>query len=284
VIEHDIVDPRTVADNGIFDNDIFDNGMFTDGGIGAYNDVFEHRIVGDKDRVIDYAARIGFCWYVAFEQNLVGGEQCFGFAAIIPAVNREGGEWFSLFNHELQCIGELVLSFGFDLAADQVINTRKERSCVLQKIETDNSKVADGSVRFFYQFQNFSFFGYSNAESPGVFNLFDSKCRNWALEHGLKIHIKNSVAENDEQRLIVYDERLAHPDGMGESEDLCLGDKGEFDAVMFHQPLFNHVTHIADNDNGFIDSCCNKLVHDVADNGLACYVEQYFGTGKGMGS
>ena len=97
------------------------------------------------------------------------------------------------------------------------------------------------------------------------------------MQYWFKINIKNSIPEYDKERLIIDNKGFTHPESMGESKEFRLGDKGEFDVVMLQQPLFNHVAKVADNNNGLIDSCCDKFIHNVANDGFPRHIEQYFG-------
>lgn len=281
-VDHDVGHLCACADDGVPYDGIGNDCLFADGGVWSDDGVLDARAVGNEHRLVDDAAGVWFCGDCFPEKDLVGGKQGFGFAAVVPAVDGEDRERFSAFDHQLQGVGELVLALGLDLMVDEMFDGAEKRSGFLQVVEAHDGEVADRSIGFFDQLPDAASFGDCNAESAGIVHLPDSEGGDGALYDGLKIDVEDGVAEDDEQRVLFFDEGLAHPDGVGEAEPFGLVDEGELDVIVFFQPLLDHVAEIADDDDGLIDSCCDELVHDMADNGLARDVEQHFRVGEGM--
>ena len=75
--------------------------------------------------------------------------ECFGEPAVQPFFYGGGAEFAALFDHHLECVGQLEFSAGADVVAYQVLERLFEFLDVFDVVDSDNSLVAYEFLRFF---------------------------------------------------------------------------------------------------------------------------------------
>src|SRR4051794_11270226 len=106
----------------------------------------------------------------AIEQQLVGGKQGFGVAAVLPEFDWLSMHDCTLVNHDLNGIGDKVFALCLDIPVELLLNRSVESRHRLEVINSNDRLIADKRLRLFDQAHHTTVFDLDDAQLRWIFD------------------------------------------------------------------------------------------------------------------
>lgn len=272
--------------NAVLNAGVFDDAVVADGHIGADGAVFDDYVLADVARgyQLDVVHRLVLANDVANvverrpvqQQPGVCLNQRFGEPAVQPFFYGDGAEFAALFDHHLECVGQLEFSAGADVVAYQVLERLFELLDVFDVIDSDNGLVAYVFLRFFNKAFNMPVrVGDGYAESARVLDFVGVKEVLGGVSVTLNVGVEQRVAQNDEQRFVVVHVGECEADGLPQALRVALEDCARVAPFGLCLEVFIHLLGlVSGNEDGFGGLEREGVFYNPVDNGLAAHGQQ----------
>ncbi len=213
----------------------------------------------------------------------VGLQQRFRLSAVVPAIDQEGLHGVASLQHHLQRVGQLKFAAGRAAALDDLVEAFVQKRRIRQVINADDGQIGFGRGGLFLHPGDRIAAQLDDAEAFGIGDFLDADQAFAAAQRGAQIGLEHRVAKHDQQPRFLFAQRASQADGVAQPFQFLLVHVIRVEIVGRFDIVADFFAEIADNEADASDAQVAQLVEDMAQNRLACHMQQHLRGAVGMG-